>query len=257
MAEETDEAGLRAARADPRGRLPPVRRPGLPRHRRGRHLRRARRRQGRLLLVLPVEGRPVHGAAEDLLQRLRRAQHRPSRPPRTRSPASSRASGRRSVLPGGARLPRRHPDGRPLRRVRRRAPRGPGDGRRPTRPSTSSRACRPERIRHGDPELMAHGILGAIYPLRRDLPRGRTARSRPTVRNWPTRPWRSASAASWPSRGPRGSRKGRPSSSAFRIPRTAWRMRCSFSTRAKRTWPSPSTAETDPGDDRDLRLPAP
>ena len=42
--------------------------------------------------------------------------------------------------------------------------------------------------------------------------------------------------------------------SAERIPRTAWPIRCSFSTSAKRTKPSPPGPKPDAGADRDLRL---
>ena len=48
--------------------------------------------------------------------------------------------------------------------------------------------------------------------------------------------------------------RGGQASSALRIPRTAWPMRCSFSTRAKRTWPSPPGPKPTPGDTATLGL---
>ena len=51
-----------------------------------------------------------------------------------------------------------------------------------------------------------------------------------------------------PAVGLRPARLGGPASRTRRMPRTAWRIRCSFSTSAKRTKPSPPGPKPDPGE---------
>jgi len=130
---------------------------------------------------------------------------------------------------------------------------------RPTRPSrrccgATARSRSPTTVRHlkeaivegrvadGEPELLAHAILGVVDQLTAPLSH-RARRARRADRRGRDRVLQPRS------RGRTGDLAAHPSFvRPLRRPRTAWVMRCSFSTSAKRTNPSPPGPKPLPGD---------